>query len=229
MASFSGSPVRPHQVPFTRAQVSFLKKAFEKNRLPDHAARTKMAMKLGIKEPKIRAWFEKQRMSNPEHGEEPSSLSDGTDGGRPHPADQQQNQNVNLTTPTANCNPSSEPCCKDQTSLPAALESQEFVPGDSFGVSGSRASSTLIPQPTEAVQGGQNPDAPLIPINPLSEQPHPEQDFSGTQAPFYSQPDAEREKQQSEDPDYSDISYIMQWWDKDRLDLIANWDPQKEA
>nr|XP_015848389.2 double homeobox protein B [Peromyscus maniculatus bairdii] len=216
--------VRPHQLSFTRAQVDFLSKAFRNNRLPDRATRTKMAMRLGIKESKIQAWFQKQRFLNPEHREESSNLSDGTNEG-PNPAAQQQN--IDLATPTANCFPSSEPCCKDQTSLLAPLESQGFVPGDSFGVSGSRVSSTVTLQATETVQEEQNLDAPLTSTNPLPEELSPGQDFSGTQAPFSSQPDAEHEKQQSEDPDY--ISYIMQWWDKGRLDLIANWDPQKEA
>ncbi|OBS81383.1 hypothetical protein A6R68_20411 [Neotoma lepida] len=68
----------------------------------------------------------------------------------------------------------------------------------------------MILQATEAVQEGENPDAPLTSMNPLPEERSPGQDFSGTQAPFYSQPDAEHEKQQSEDLDYTDISYIMQ-------------------
>ncbi|XP_052585465.1 double homeobox protein B [Peromyscus californicus insignis] len=237
------SEVRPHQLSFTRAQEDFLSKAFKKNRLPDRATRTKMAIRLGIKEAKIQdinrpkysfttvqsgepAWFQKQRYLNPEHREESSNLSDGTNEG-PNPAAQQQN--IDLATPTANCFPSSEPCCNVQTSLPAPLESRGLVPGDSFGVSGSQVSSTITLQATETVQEEQNLDAPLTSMNPLPEEPSPGQDFSGTQAPFCSQPDTEHEKQQSEDPDYTDISYIMQWWDKGRLDLIANWDPQKEA
>ncbi|XP_059119040.1 double homeobox protein B [Peromyscus eremicus] len=234
--------VRPHQLSFTRAQEDFLSKAFRKNRLPDRATRTKMAIRLGIKESKIEdinrpkynfttvqsgepTWFQTQRFLNPEHREESSNLSDGTNEG-PNPAAQQQN--IDLATPTANCFPSSEPCCNDQTSLPAPLESQGLVPGDSFGVSGSQVSSTITLQTTETVQEEQNLDAPLTSMNPLPEEPSPGQDFSGSQAPC-SQPDAEHEKQQSEDPDYTDIAYIMQWWDKGRLDLIANWDPQKEV
>ncbi|XP_040593236.1 double homeobox protein B [Mesocricetus auratus] len=220
------SEARPHQAPFTRAQESFLRNAFQKNRLPDRAARKIMAIKIGIKESKIKTWFQNQRILNPEHREEPMNLSDGTNG-VPHPTAQEQH--IRLVPPPACCFPSSKPCCNEQMSLPAPLESQAFVPPGSVGVFGSPESGTATLQAPEAVQEGQNPDAPLTYTNHLPEQPIIGQGSSGAQAPFCSQLDADHGRQQPEDPDHIDVSYVMQWWDKGRLDLIAKWEPQKET
>ncbi|XP_051057759.1 double homeobox protein B [Phodopus roborovskii] len=211
---------RPHRRPFTRDQVGFLRKAFQKNRLPDRDAREIMAMKIGTEESRIQTWFEKQRILNPEHREELVNLSYGTNGG-PHFA--AQPQYLHLLPLPACCFPSSNPCCKDQIYVPAPLESQGFV-----GVFGSPGPGTMTLQATEAVQEGQNLDAPLTYMSHSPEWPIIGQGFSDTQAPFCSQPNADHEKQ-PEDPEYTDISYIMQWWDKGRLDLIAKWEPQKEV
>lgn len=171
-------------------------------------------------------WFQNQRILNPEHREEPMNLSDGTNG-VPHPTAQEQH--IRLVPPPACCFPSSKPCCNEQMSLPAPLESQAFVPPGSVGVFGSPESGTATLQAPEAVQEGQNPDAPLTYTNHLPEQPIIGQGSSGAQAPFCSQLDADHGRQQPEDPDHIDVSYVMQWWDKGRLDLIAKWEPQKET
>lgn len=174
----------------------------------------------------LQTWFEKQRILYPEHRKEPVNLSDGTNGG-PHPTS--QSQDIHLVPTPACCSPSSKLCCNEQMSLPPPLESQGFVPLDSVRVFGSVGPGATTLRATGAMQEGQNPDAPLTYMSHSPEQPIIEQGFSGTQAPFCSQPDAEHEKQQPEDPDYIDISYVMQWWDKGRLELIAKWEPQKET
>lgn len=166
-------------------------------------------------------WFEKQRTLNPEHREEPMSLSGARRNEGPPPAAQWQYRNL-APPPVSFSNP-----CWD--ALPAPRRSQAFVPRDPFGVFGSHVPSTVTMQAPEVGQQRQNPDAPLTYTNRSPEQPMAGQGFPGAQAPFYPQPDAQRENQHSEDPDDVDISYIMQWWDKGRLDLIARWNPLKET
>jgi hypothetical protein len=174
------------------------------------------------------AWFEKQWTLNSEHREEPMSLSrHGTNEGTP-PATQWQY--LNRVTPPVCCLPSSNPCWDDHASLPAPLSSQAFVPWDPSGVFGSQVPSPAIMQTPEAVQQRQNPDAPLTYRNHSPEQPVAGQDLSDSQAPFYSQSGPEHENRHSEDLDHiHDVAYIMQWWDKGRLDMLARWNPLKET
>jgi hypothetical protein len=87
---------------------------------------------------------------------------------------------------------------------PSCFFSLFFVPWDFFGVSGSQVPSTTITQTTEAVQRRWSPDAPLTCMNHWA---IPAQAFSILQVPFYSH--AGHEKQQSEDPDHTDMCYAM--------------------
>ncbi|XP_069875588.1 double homeobox protein B-like [Dipodomys merriami] len=73
-------------------------------------------------------------------------------------------------------------------------------------------------------------------LNPPPEPLTPGKDVSKTQVPSWHQyntspgdlqPLCAHEEQPSMDVESPDISYIMQWWDKGRQELIAEWEPKE--
>uniref|UniRef100_A0A5F5PGK4 Homeobox domain-containing protein n=1 Tax=Equus caballus TaxID=9796 RepID=A0A5F5PGK4_HORSE len=236
---------RRDQTSLTRSQSDILVGAFERKRFPDIVARKKLAKQTGIRESRIKMWYQNRRSLYPgqSRSEPMNPLADGPNE-RPDLTVQQHQIDLSTLPSRSYHFPSSNSFSGNKTFLLALLPSHVSFPV----IQGQNIMRT---QPTQAVQGGENASSTLtltnyVPIpltlggdlldtqNPFWPQyqekcqDHKEQTDTGVlQLKDNSQPHSEHKKQPPQDLGQVDISYIMQWWDEGYQALLAEWDPQK--
>ncbi|XP_063102751.1 double homeobox protein B [Cavia porcellus] len=171
--------------------------------------------------------------------------ADGTDERPGAPVQQQHNNLFEFLNEDPHFLPSSSFCSHQTFSpdpLPSHVSSELWDP---FQVCESQGTNVTDMKPTQAMEGGERSEPSLAFMDSLIKLLTPGENYSDTQAAFrpqndkgyigpgvlqgknHSQPHSEHKEQPLPDLGQIDLSYILQWWDKDRQALIAEWDPQK--
>ncbi|XP_037672057.1 double homeobox protein B-like [Choloepus didactylus] len=230
--------------PTMGSQTSTPGQSFERNQIPDFATKEELATPTGTLQPRIQEPFLNRRDQHLEHRKR-ESINPFGDSPKGNPDLTLQQHQIELSTHPGRSHflpPNS--FCRNQTfSIAPPATHVSFVPWHPGGGSGSLEPCILMVPPTQAVQGGENSDTPLTPMNPLTKPPTLLRSISDTQTPVWSQCQGKcqdhsehtgREVLQLKDSypepenvQVPDVSYVMRWWDEGRLALIEEWEPPK--
>ncbi|XP_076995708.1 double homeobox protein B-like [Tamandua tetradactyla] len=235
------------QMPTMRSQTSILRQASERNQIPDTATR-ELAKPTGNPEPIIQKCFLNGRYQHAEQSKRESinSLGDSPSGRPDMTLHQDQMDLSTLTSSSQRFLPQNSFLKKHAflSALPPTHGS--FVPWHPGGDCGSQEPGVMMVQSTQAMQKGENSDTLLTPGDHLTISPALGSGISDTHTPFWPQcqekcqdhsehsnrevlqfKDSSQPEPEPENAQNPDIPYIMRWWDKGHLALIAEWEPPK--
>ncbi|XP_037690967.1 double homeobox protein B-like [Choloepus didactylus] len=247
---YLGAGHRKNRLYLTRSQSSVLVQAFEKNQFPGIATREELAKETGIPESRIQIWFQNRRARHQKRskGAPVNSLADAPDVRKELTVQQHQNDPSTVPSRSHDIPPSNSFIINQNSCL---ILYTSFVPWDPFAGHANQAPTILVVQPTQTVQGLENPHPPLTPVNQLPTVLPPEREFLDTETPLCPQDQGKCQdrsepiepidlevlesknylqfkldsKKQWKDLSHQDITFFIEWWDECCQALIAEWEP----